>query len=516
MNGAECLLRTLVHGGVEICFMNPGTSEMQFVAAVDRVAGMRCVLGLHEGVVAGAADGYARMSGKPVATLLHLGPGLMNALANFHNARRARSPIINIIGEHATYHRQYDPPLYTDIAAVAQTVSGWVGTIETPEQVPDLTHAAIKAAVGPPAQVATLIIPADCAWSEEAAAPVTAAVSPITPVVIDARTIADAARIMLSGEPAGLILHGQSLQEQGLLLASRIHRKTGVRFFCDCFVPRLQRGAGRPAIEIIPYFVESALQLLQKLKHVFLIGTRAPVGFFAYPGLPSRLLPPGCQVHTLSQPGMDGRMVLRQLLDATGAGDTQPELQTLLRPPLPDGGLTPESIAQTIAALLPEQAIVVDEAVTSALALQPATAQAPPHDWLFNTGGALGQGPPVATGAALACPDRRVLSLEADGSGMYTLQSLWTQARESLNVTTVIYANRLYRILNIEHHRLGTGPAGTKAHAMITLDRPELDWVKLAEGLGVPAKRVTTANEFNQVLNNFLREPGPNLIEAVI
>ena len=515
MNGAESLLRTLVHGGVEVCFMNPGTSEMQFVAAVDRVAGMRCVLGLQEGVVSGAADGYARMTNKPAATLLHLGPGLANALANFHNARRARVPIVNIIGEHATYHRQYDPPLHSDIAGLAATVSGWVTTVEDSAQVPALTHAAIRAANGPPGQIATLIIPADCTWAESAL-PVTLPVIPPVPVAIDQQAIDKAAKTLLSGEAAALIVQGRALLEEGLMLASRIRGKTGARILCDCFVPRLQRGAGRAALEIIPYFVESALQLLQELKHVILVGAKSPVGFFAYPGLPNRLLPPGCQVQTLSQPGEDAITVLQQLLEATGAGITDSDRQPLQRPPLPSGDLTPLTIAQSIAALMPEHAIIADETITSGLGLLAATTHAPPHDWLFNCGGSLGQGLPVATGAAVACPERKVLSLEADGSGMYTLQALWTQARESLAVTTVIYANRQYRILNIEHQRIGAGPPGSKARDMMSLERPDMDWVKLAQGLGVPAKRVNTAEEFNQTLKSFLGEPGPNLIEAII
>ena len=515
MNGAESLLHTLVHGGVEVCFMNPGTSEMQFVAAVDRVAGMRCVLGLFEGVVAGAADGYARMSNKPAATLLHLGPGLANALANFHNARRARVPIVNIIGEHATYHRQCDPPLHSDIAGLAQYVSGWIATVEDPKQISALTHAAIRAAIGPPGQIATLIIPADCTWAESSL-PITLPVMQPAPPAIDSQAIDAAAKILLSGEPAALIVQGNALLDEGLMLASRIRRKTGARVLCDCFVPRIQRGAGRATIEIIPYFIESALQLLQELKHVILIGTKPPVGFFAYPGLPNRLLPTGCHVQTLSQPGDDAITVLQQLLDATGSGKTDPVRQPLQRPQLPSGDLTPQTIAQSLAALIPDHAIIADEAITSGADLLAATTHAPPHDWLFNCGGSLGQGLPVATGAAVACPDRKVLSLEADGSGMYTLQALWTQARESLDVTTVIYANRQYRILNIEHQRVGAGPPGTKARDIMSLDRPELDWVKLAQGLGIPAKRVTTAEEFNKTLQGYLSEPGPNLIEAII
>jgi len=515
MNGAESLLRTLVNGGVDICFMNPGTSEMHFVAAVDRVEGMRCILGLFEGVVSGAADGYARMTYKPAATLLHLGPGLANALANFHNARRARAPIVNLVGEHATYHRQCDPPLYSDIAGLAKPVSGWIQTVEQPAQIAELTHAAIRAAYGPPGQIATLIIPADCTW-EQATQPVTGPVSPPDTAPLADQAIENAAKILCSGEPVAVIVQGSALLEQGLGLAGQLRETTGARVLCDCFVPRMQRGAGRTAIEIIPYFAEAALQLLHGIKHAILIGARAPVGFFAYPGIPNRLLPQDCKVHRLSQPEDDAIYVLQQLVAATGSVKVKPSTQQLQLPPPATGDLTTESIGQSIAAMLPDNAIVVDEAITSGLGLQAVTACARPHDWLFNTGGSLGQGLPVATGAAIACPDRRVLSLEADGSGMYTLQALWTQARESLDVTTVIYVNREYRILNIEHQRVGAGAAGSKAHDMMSLDRPDLDWSALARGMGVPAISVTTADEFNQALKQSFAEPGPQLIEAIL
>lgn len=515
MNGAESLLRTLVNESVDVCFMNPGTSEMQFVAAIDRVEGMRCILGLFEGVVSGAADGYGRMMDKPAATLLHLGPGLANALANFHNAKRARTPVVNIIGEHATYHRECDPPLYSDIATMAKPVSGWIETIEEPSQIPRLTRSAVRAALGPPGQVATLIMPADCTW-EEAGQPADRPAAVTSAGEVDDRIISDAAKILLSGEPAALIVQGNALMEEGLRLAGKLRQKTGARILCDCFVPRLQRGAGRAVIDIIPYFAEHAIQLLAELKHALFIGTRPPVGFFAYPGIPNRLLPPECEQHPISGPGDDAIAVLDRLVHATGAERVKAEVLQLQQPGLPEGKLSAQSMQQTIAALMPENAVVVDESITSGLGLLAATAGAPPHDWLFNSGGSLGQGLPVATGAAVACPGRKVLSLEADGSGMYTLQALWTQARESLDVTTVIYANREYRILNIEHQRVGAGDPGVKAHNMMSLDRPDMDWVRLAEGMGVPARQVTTAEQFNQALRDYLSEPGPNLIEAII
>ena len=515
MNGAECLLRTLLSEGVEVCFTNPGTSEMYFVAALDRIKDIRPVLCLFEGVVSGAADGYARMADKPAATLLHLGPGLANALANFHNAKKARSPVINIVGEHATYHRECDPPLGSDIAAFAAPVSGWIGTVESPGEMSNYAQRAVAAARQPPGQIATLIVPADCSW-EDVADPSTKTVpAPVYPEVDD-KAVASAAEALLGGGQTALLMNGKVLRAEGLALAGRIAARTGARLFCDTFNARIERGAGRTPIFNLPYFPEQALATLSGLNHLILVGTRPPVSFFAYPGIPNRLTPEGVNIHHLAGPEQNGLEALQRLVERIGASGATPRIQEGARPQPGSGEMNPQTMAQSLGALLPEHAVVVDEALTGGLPLPSMTAGAPPHDWLAGTGGSIGLGSPLAVGAAVACPGRRVLCLEADGSGMYTLQALWTQARESLDVTTVIYANRAYRILQMEHHRLGVGAPGTGALSVMSLDHPALDWVKLAQGMGVPARRVTTIEEFNQTLEGFLREPGPNLIEAII
>lgn len=514
MNGAESLLRTLVNGGVSICFTNPGTSEMQFVAAADRVPGMRCVLGLFEGVVTGAADGFARMSNNPPATLLHLGPGLANGLANLHNAMRARVPIINIVGDHATWHRKFDAPLNSDVAAYARPVSGWIREVGSAAEIPEATYDAVSASLGPPGQIATLIVPADCAW-DEAEDPITDPVLVPDFERVPEESVQAAAAALRSGEPAALLLSGYALREKGLELAGRVAVATGARLLCDTFNTRLQRGAGRVPVDRLPYFPERAVEALAGVRHMIIVGTRPPVGFFAYPGLPSEFTPAGCNVHVLARPEQHIIDALKRLVAAIGAERVEPLRQPLQRPvPVPPGPLNGDAIALSLAALMPEQAIIADESITDGFSVIPRTAGAPPHDWLFITGGAIGQGMPMATGAALACPDRKVINLQADGSAMYTLQSLWTQARESLDVTTIIYANRRYRILEIEHERVGAGPPGPKARDLFSLSRPDLDFVKLAEGMGVPARRVHSAEAFYRQLAVYLREPGPNLIEA--
>lgn len=515
MNGAECLLQTLVNSGVEVCFTNPGTSEMYFVAALDRVKGMRPVLCLFEGVVSGAADGYARMADNPAATLLHLGPGLANALANFHNAKKAHSPIVNIVGEHATYHRECDPPLGSDISAFAAPVSGWIGTVESPGEMSRYVQKALTAACQPPGRIATLIVPADCSW-EDAPDPLEQTLPQLAYAELDDNAVATAAEALLGGGQAALLMNGKVLRTQGLELAGKIAARTGARLFCDTFNARIERGAGRTPIFNLPYFPEQALATLNGLNHLILVGTPAPVSFFAYPGVPNRLTPEGVQIHVLASPEQNGLEALQRLVERIGAAKETPRIQEAARPQPGSGEFDPQTMAQSIGALLPEHAIVVDEALTGGLPLPTMTAGAPPHDWLAGTGGSIGLGSPLAVGAAVASPGRRVLCLEADGSGMYTLQALWTQARESLNVTTVIYANRAYRILQMEHHRLGIGAPGAGILGLMSLDHPTLDWVKLAQGMGVTARRATTIEEFNQTLEGFLKEPGPNLIEAVI
>jgi acetolactate synthase-1/2/3 large subunit len=513
-NGAKSLLETFVNAGVEVCFTNPGTSEMHFVAALDDEPGMRAVLGLFEGVVTGAADGYGRMTGKPACTLLHLGPGLANGLANLHNARRANTPIINVVGEHATYHRHHDAPLTSDIRGFAGPVSGWIHVSESANQVAGDAARAVQAALEPPGQIATLILPADTAWNDAAngveALPVSERSAP------EEDNVAGVIRALQSGDPCTLLLNGLGVSEAGLQLASRISRHTGARILGDTFISRIPRGAGRVELPRLPYFAEQAEEALADTRHLILVDTKAPVSFFAYPGRASELTPDGCDVHTLTAPGENAVAALESVVEAIGAGAASPDLQELARPSLPAGPLDPGSIAQSLAALMPDNAILVNEAATSGFALPTMTATSAPHDWLDLTGGAIGIGLPLAVGAAVACPDRRVVALEADGSGMYTIQALWTMARENLDVTTIVFANRKYAILQVEFMRVGAHNPGPKAMSMLDLDNPDLNWVDLAQGMGVPGRQVTDAGSFNDALAESLTNRGPYVIEAII
>ena len=515
MNGAECLLRTLLAHGVDTCFMNPGTSEMQFVAALDRVPGMRGVLCLFEGVCSGAADGYARMLRRPAATLLHLGPGLGNALTNLHNARKARSPVVNIVGQHTTGHLRCDAPLSADIEAFARPVSGYVRSLERAEDMGEAAAAAICAAYGPPGQIATLIVPADFSWSEagepEAATPCPAAAGP------RAECVREAARILRSGEPVGLLLGGGALLEPGVEAAGQLAAGTGVRVFANRFSARMACGGGRFAPQRLPYFPEPAEAMLAGLKHLILVESQPPVSFFGYPGRRSYLAPEDCALHVLAPAEANGTEALKALVEACGVESSQPPVPDNPRPALPKGAaLTPDAIGRALASLLPEGSILSDEMVSSGEAVLRHLSSAPSYDLLPVTGGAIGQGLPVALGAALACPNRKVIALEADGSGMYTLQSLWTMARERLDVVTVILANRRYRILDIEMQRTGAGEMGPMANDMVDIGRPDLNWVKLSEGMGVPATRATTADEFVTQFRAAVSQAGPTLIEAVL
>lgn len=512
MNGAESLVRTLLASGIDTCFANPGTSEMHFVSALDRVDGMHCVLGLAETVVTGCADGYARMAGKPAATLLHCGPGLANGMANVHNARRANTPMVNIVGDHATYHRQYDAPLTTDAEGMARTVSHWVRTSATSMQVAADGAAAAQAAMSPPGQVATLILPADTAWGEGTGVADPLPVPGRTPVAPETlRTVAQSLR---RKEPSMLVLSGQILCEAGLRAAYRVSHVTGAQLRTPSQVPRMARGRGRPPVDRIPYAVDNALKVLAGLKHVILVGAKPPTAFFAYPDKPSLLSPTDATVHLLARPEQDAVAALEWLADELGAPRDLPIPETPMPEPV-RGKFDPLSFANTMATLLPDNAIVTEDAVTSGRAMFVPTFGAAPHDWLQITGGAIGFGFPCSTGAAIACRDRKVVALQADGAGMYTLQALWTQAREKLDVVTVVFANRVYKILHGELVNVGA-KAGRASNELFDLSRPTLDWVKLAEGMGVEARRVDTLEGFADVFRAACARRGPMLIEFAI
>jgi acetolactate synthase-1/2/3 large subunit len=515
MNGAQSLLRTLVDNDVDVCFTNPGTSEMHFVAAVDGEPRMRTVLGLFEGVVTGAADGYARMTGRPAGTLLHLGPGLGNGIANLHNARRAHTPIVNIVGDHATYHKPLDAPLESDIETLAANVSGWIRRSGSTATLGADAAAAVVAARTHPGEIATLILPADVSWSDGGVAVGRQELS--APLAPDAEAVAIAAKVLASGEPAALLLGDDAVRDETTLAtADAIAAATGAKVLAEVFPARIRRGAGIAPVERLGYLAEFASAQLAGLRHLILVGSQSPVSFFAYPGKDSDLVPDGCEVHVLTDLAESGTEAIAELADRLGATAATARLADASRPAPPTGALTAQAVAEAVGATLAAETVVVDEAQTGGIWASPATAGCPPHDWLTLTGGSIGFGMPVATGAAVACPDRPVLNLQADGSAMYTLQSLWTQAREGLDVTTVILANRSYAILNLELSRVGVAEPGPAALAMLDLTRPDLDFVALAHGMGVPAERPEDGAQLVAALERARAEDGPHLIEAVI
>ncbi|MFP5382775.1 MAG: acetolactate synthase large subunit [Gammaproteobacteria bacterium] len=514
-NGAQALMKTLVDAGVEVCFTNPGTSEMHFVAALDSEPRMRAVLALFEGVATGAADGYARMADKPAATLLHLGCGLGNGLANLHNARKGKVPVVNIVGDHATYHVKYDAQLQSDIETVARNVSpGFVRTSKSTAELCRDAVDAIVAARGAPGQVATLILPADVSWGE-GGEPCATPLQPLPPAADDA-TVAAIAATIRSGGKAALLLGGRALREPALLAAARIAAHSGVKLFAETFPTRIERGVGLPPVERIAYLAELAGVQLADIEHLVLVDTKAPVSFFAYPGKQSYLVPDACRVHTLATPEQDAAASLQKLAAALGAAAIAPPLQPAQRPDRPRGRLTADKVCKAVGHLLPENAIIVDESITSGLMLNAMTAGAPRHDMITLTGGAIGQGLPNAVGAAIACPQRPVLALIGDGTSMYTIQALWTMAREKLDVTTIIFNNATYSVLNIEIERVGAVEVGAKAKSQLDIGSPVLDFARLAQGMGVHGVRVGTTDELVKALEYALGHPGPHLIEAVV
>ena len=511
-SGAVSLVQTFVEAGVDVCFANPGTSEMHFVAALDSNPEMRCVLGLFEGVVTGAADGYGRMSGMPAATLTHLGPGLGNGLANLHNAKKARTPMVNVIGDHATFHRKYDAPLTSDVEGVAGPMSHWVKVSSSADEVAQDGALAVQAALTPPGNIASLILPADTAWNPTTAKADVLPQNQAKPFQADA--VEQVAKVLAKGEPTVFLVNGHITAERAALL-DRVASKTRARVISDTFIPRIQKGAGRADVTRLPYFGEQAAEVLAGTQHLILVSSQPPVTFFAYPDKPNWLTPEGCELHTLVERDEDVDGALEALVEATNASDEARLIQHEV-PALESGSLNAMNIGTTLANFFPENAIVVDEGGTAGGGCGVALRTAAPHDWLQLTGGSIGYALPCATGAAVACPDRPVVCLQGDGGGMYTVQALWTQAREQLNVTNLIFANQKYSILQIEFGRVGAHNPGPKAMSMLDLTSPEIQWVQLAEGMGVPAWRVTTVEELATALQASFSSEGPTLIEAML
>jgi acetolactate synthase-1/2/3 large subunit len=513
VNGAESLVHTLLAAGVDTCFANPGTSEMHFVAALDRIPGMRCVLGLQENVVTGMADGYWRMSGKPAATLLHCGPGLANGLSNLHNARRARSGIVNCVGDQATYHRPLDAQLTADTEGFSRGVSAFTRTVQRATDVGRDAAVAVQAARTSPGQIATLILPSDVCWDEAPGGPSAGLPVPAPPQA-DPMAVRHAARALRERSDVLILLGGLALTGPAQALAWRIAQATGATVLGEMSNGRVERGRGRLALERVPYPADLAIQALAPYRTIILVNSKAPVGFFAYPNKPSKHHREDADILLLTRYEADPIQALTALAEELGA----PGIDIPDPGPRPDaarGTPTPEGLAQTLAALMPDHAIIADESVSFGRGFFKGTHAAPPHDWLQITGGAIGCGIPLATGAAIGAPGRRVINLQADGSAMYTLQGLWTQARERLPVTTILISNRKYAILLGEYQGVGANP-GRTAMDMMDLGNPNLDWVKLAGGMGVAAAKTSTLEGVGDLLQQSLAQDGPFLIEMEV
>lgn len=510
MTGAESLVRTLVAGGLRACFANPGTSELHIVSALDRTPELRCILALFEGVATGAADGYARMAGEAACTLLHLGPGLANGLANLHNANRAHVPIINVVGQHPKYHLRYDAPLTSDIEAIARPFSKWVRTSQSSAEIGKDAAEAMVAACIAPGRIATLIVPADVAWSGGASIGRLAAIPRVPSPSLD--TIHHASRMLRSKQPTAILLGGSGLYGAGLRTAGQIAAATGAKLFAPYPFTRLERGSGIPTVERVAYVMEQAVAQLKQFRQIILVGATAPISYFAYEGKSSEFTDPECELHMLAAEGDDCTAALAALSDDLGASRIEPQAEKSVSIQAPTGAITLEGLAAGIAATLPEGVIVADESMTSGRGILAATRGCAPHDWLACTGGSIGIAMPLAVGAAVASPDRRVLCLTADGSGMYTAQALWTMAREGLNICTVVFANGVYAVLKREFSNLRVGEPGPRAKNLFDIGRPDIDWVSLAKSMGVPGKRVGTVDEFVTALRDGFESEGPTLV----
>lgn len=527
--GAEALLGAAAECGVSVCFANPGTTEMPLVAALDRTPGLRAVLGLHENVCTGAADGYARIARRAALTLLHLGPGLANGLANLHNARRAHSPVVNVVGDHTTWHRPHDAPLTSDIGALARTV-GTYHEIDSATATVPTTRRAIDDACRRPG-VATLVVPADLQQQSVAevshagplrAGPSHAGPSPQEePRALPRRGVDDAGieraarRLRDAGPGAVLLLGGDGLSRAGQQAAGRIAAVTGAILYSETFPALAERGGGLPAVDRLPYFPEIAAKALAPATVVILAGAAEPIAYFGYEGIPSRLAPEGT-VHRLAGPGDDVEQALVALAEQLGANRAAGPAEPPAGEPAPGAALTGQTVGAALAHLVPEHAIVSVEGGTCGYSFFTASAGSVPHTVITNTGGAIGQGLPAALGAAIAAPERPVIALQSDGSGLYTAQALWTMARESAQVIVLIAANHSYNVLRTELARHGNTEPGAQAARLTSLGEPAIDWASLARGFGLPASTVTTAGELRAAFEVACRAGGPYLIQMAM
>lgn len=512
LNGAQALVLAATRAGVRVCFANPGTTEMPLVTALDQVPGVRAVLGLHENVCTGAADGYARITGRATMTLLHLGPGLANGLANLHNARRAHTPIVNVVGDHASWHLPFDAPLTSDIAALATTV-GTVHTVTDRNSIGHTMRDAIANANGLRG-ISTVIVPADYQQHTASETPVEAEQDSGLERVDTDRIAKVAKRLRDAGRAAVLLLGGNALTRAAQEAAWRISSATGAALFCETFPAHAERGGGLPNIDRLPYFPEQAVAALAHADAVVVIGAAEPVAYFGYEGIPSMLAPPDALV-PLARPQQDAESALLELADIIG-GIAPSAHPAPVEQPDDATPLTGAIVGQSLAAILPEHAIVSVEGGTSGYPFYTASAAARAHAVMTNTGGAIGQGLPCALGAAIAAPDRPVFALQSDGSGLYTAQALWTMGRQRCNVIVLIAANHSYNVLRTELARHGNSQFGPQASALTSLADPCIDWVALANGYGVPAQKATNVGQLRKTVDAALTAGGPHLIEMTL
>jgi acetolactate synthase-1/2/3 large subunit len=512
------LFKALRDAGLDTCFANPGTSEMQLVYEIGRTKGMRAVLCLQENTVTGAADGYARMAGKPAFTMLHVASGFANGIGNLHNAGRANTPMVNVVGANATYHQ----PNFCEhelingrVADLARPVSHWTQEARTADELGVLAALAANHARTGAGKICTLIAPTNCQWDPALAPP--APLPPPQRPQVARESIDEVATLLANGKKTALLLGSHALYGEGLELAGRIATRTGVDLLGEMWVARLARGEGRVPVRLVPYLREHAAFFLQGYEQLILLGAQLPMSTFAYQGAPLNKLPASCQVTALATVENDLLAVLRELAQAVAA-PAQPGARTArASAAAPTGALSADAIGQSLCLLMPQDAILVNDGATCSPPIVNRTAGARAHDYLDGSrGGALGGGLPLALGAAIACPERRTILLQGDGSGMYASQALWSMARERTDVVVIVLRNDNYAILEVELARVREGDANDTMLSMMHLDDPVLDWVKLAEAHGVAATRATTAEEFHVQLEDALQQRGPHLIEAKV
>ena len=517
MNGAAAFFKSIVDNGIDTIFACPGTSEMQVVDEVG-YSNLRVVLCLFENSVTGMADGYARMLDKPALGMVHVTCGLTNALANMHNARIANSRMI-IFGGGVHVAHEVNEPVHSMLQRqpyVAQIAAQCVIEARSPDQLAAAATQALKASNDGAGKIVYVYGPNNAVWGESSfQGKLTSSAEQRQRV--STATISSIADTLKAGKKTAFILDNLALREEGLEILGRIAEGAGGRLFREWLPSRIAMGAGRVRTETLPYGGAEGRELLSEFDQIVLVGAKIPVCPFSYENQPWVKIPENCNVHTLATADHDILAALEELATQLDLPEKASNRYNRKPGEPPTGPLSGNSIVQSLSILMPADSIVLDEAMLENVMFPLLMDGAAPFDFMAACpGGAIGAGPPVACGAAIACPNRKVILLEGDFSLMQGNTALWSMAQHNLDICVINYNNEGSASLSTELARVRQGEAQPKSIELLRIRKPTIDYAAMAESMGVPASRAETAEEFHLQLTKAMSTKGPHFIDANI